>query len=254
MCAQAAHEAGSCVDLPDGPIDVHCHVLPGIDDGCETVEQSIESVLMLKNAGFAGSVCTPHIWPVLFPSNTIAHVAAWTEQLGKQLGARGIDYRLWPGGELRLFDGVIGWMKSHGVPTLASSRCVLVDFWEMSWPRWVDTAFDWLLAEGYQPILAHPERLSILDILPGKLEEIAGKGVLLQGNFRCMTGEDGYLADVQIRQWLAEDRYALLALDSHRPDDLPCRLDGMAMVAQEFGAERLKRCTIDTPRRLIFGR
>ena len=136
---------------PTGRIDVHSHMLPGIDDGCEDLNESIASIKLLTQAGYVGTICTPHLWPDLFPDNTPVNIQRWTTQLTKQLEERGIEYTLWPGGELRLFKGAIDWMKTHGVPTLADSKYVLADFWEDNWPRHVDKAFDWLLAEGYDP-------------------------------------------------------------------------------------------------------
>ncbi len=235
---------------PTGRIDVHSHMLPGIDDGCETIEESIASIQLLKQAGYVGTICTPHLWPDMFPDNTPTNIKRWTDDLATQLHDRGIEYTLWPGGELRFFDGVIPWMKTHGIPTLAGSKYVLADFWEDTWPDYVDQAFDWLLAEGYTPILAHPERIGIAktETLVKHLDAITARGVLLQGNFRCMTGEDGYLQDQRIRQFLSENRYWLLAMDMHRPDALPSRLDGMQMVVEEFGQEVVDLMTIDRPR------
>jgi protein-tyrosine phosphatase len=228
-------------------------MLPGIDDGCESIEESIACIDLLKQAGYVGTICTPHLWPDMFPDNTPVNIQRWTDSLQDGLANRGIDYALWPGGELRLFPGVIEWVKTHGVPTLADSRYVLADFWEESWPDYVDEALDWFLAEGYQPILAHPERIGItkLETLTSHLDAITARGVLLQGNFRCMTGEDGYLQDQRVRQFLTEQRYWLMAMDMHRPDALPSRLDGMQMVVEEFGQAVVDEMTIDRPRTVL---
>lgn len=238
-------------DLPPGRIDIHSHLIPGVDDGCRDLDESLTCVRRLIDAGYVGSICTPHIWGELFPENTIDHIRAWTTQLQRQLTEQGIDYRLWPGGEIRLFDKVVDWFKANEVPTLAGSKYVLADFWEQRWPKWVDRAFDWLIEEGYQPILAHPERLSINNA-DEKLGALADRGVLMQGNFRCMTGEDGFLADQLVRRYLVEQRYTFLALDMHRPDTLESRLDGLRLVEQEFSPDLATACTADAPRQHIF--
>ena len=141
-------------------IDIHSHLLPGIDDGCASLDESLESVRRLIAAGYRGSICTPHIWPEKYAGNKTGHIEAWTKQLQLQIWDTGLDYQVWPGGELRLFEGMIDWMKQRGVPTLAGSRCVLLDYWDNDWPKWTNECFRWLLDEGYQPILAHPERLT----------------------------------------------------------------------------------------------
>lgn len=237
--------------LPTGRIDIHSHMIPGIDDGCADVDESIASIAQLKQAGYVGTICTPHLWPELFPDNTPANIRRWTSDLSSQLAKRGIDYALWPGGELRLYDKCIDWLKSVGVPTLGDTKYVLADFWEDAWPTYADRIFDWLLSEGYQPILAHPERIGVKEGLEKHLDALTERGVLLQGNFRCMTGEDGYLPDQRVRQYLQEGRYWIMALDMHRPGDLSGRMDGMRMVAEEFGQAVVDHMTIDRPREVL---
>lgn len=66
-----------------------------------------------------------------------------------------------------------------------------------------------------------------------------------------MTGEDGYLPDQRVRQYLEEGRYWIMALDMHRPSDLPSRLDGLTMVAGEFGQNMADLMTIERPHQLL---
>jgi protein-tyrosine phosphatase len=237
---------------PRGRIDIHSHLLPGIDDGCEDLEQSLACIGQLKAAGYVGSICTPHVWPELYPANTPDAIAVHTSQLQQMLRDMGVTYQLWPGGELRLFKGVVDWMKEHGVPTLAGSRCVLFDFWQDKWPRWAEQVFQWLFDQGYKPIMAHPERLSANANQPDRLAAYIEMGVRLQGNFLGFTGEDGYQANQLVRQYLTEGRYTFMALDMHQPSSLPSRLDGIKMFIDEFGAQALDQFLIDAPRKLIF--
>ncbi len=239
---------------PNGRIDIHSHMLPGIDDGCAAIEESIASVRLLQQAGYVGTVCTPHLWPDMFPENTPANIQRWVEDLSAHFKEQGIDYTLWPGGELRLFEKCIDWLKAVGVPTIGDTQYVLADFWEDSWPKYVDATIDWLLSEGYQPILAHPERIGIQDGLEKHLDALTARGVLLQGNFRCMTGEDGYLPDQRVRRYIEERRYWIMALDMHRPSDLPSRLDGLQLVVDEYGQEVVDHMTIQRPRELLAQR
>ncbi len=238
--------------MTQGRIDIHSHLLPGIDDGCQTFEESLECIRQLKAAGYVGTICTPHIWPDYNPNVTPQNVAAWLDQFVTLLKGEGVEYQVWPGGELRLFKDVIEWMQTHGVPTLADSRCVLFDHWDEKWPRWTPKVIEWLFAEGYQPILAHPERTVACYKQPKKLDELVEMGVWLQGNFRSMTGEEGYIADQLIRQYIKDQRLPLMALDMHGAESLPGRLDGMALVAAEFGEHLVDHFTITAPRELIL--
>jgi protein-tyrosine phosphatase len=234
-------------------VDIHSHLIPGIDDGCAVMEEAIACIEQLKSAGYVGSICTPHLWPQLYPLNTPQQVKLLCQHLSEDLAAAGVEYRIWPGGELRLFDGVIEWMERYGVPTLADSRCVLTDFWDQKWPRWFVKPFRWLIERKYQPIFAHPERVAASFNHPEMLDELRQMGVWLQGNFRCFTAEEGYHADRIVRQLMGEGKYNLLALDMHKPDTLPGRLDGIALASREFGADVVERLTNAAPRKLVLG-
>ncbi len=237
---------------PDGRIDIHSHLLPGIDDGCADLGEVLTCVERLKALGYVGSICTPHILPDTFPHTTAAHIEAHCLRLTDALRNAGVEYRVWPGGELRIRRGVIDWLKSHGVPTLATSRCVLTDFWDHKWNRWLFEAYEWLIQEGYQPIIAHPERLAATKDRDRGLPQLLEMGVWLQGNFRSFTGEEGFDADRLVRRWLAEGKYQFLSLDMHRPNSLESRLDGIQIMRAEFSDDLFDAMTIDAPRRHIF--
>jgi protein-tyrosine phosphatase len=235
-----------------GRIDIHSHLLPGIDDGCQSFDESLACIRRLKEMGYIGTVCTPHIWPDAMPANMPANIAQWVDAFRKQLTDAGVEYHVWPGGELQLFEGAIDWMQAHGVPRLAGSRCVLLDYWGHAWPKWANDVFRYLLGHGYQPVLAHPERLPFANDLDRILKPLEAMGVWLQGNFRCMTGEEGFLPDRLVRELLNQRRYRWMALDMHGPDSLEGRFDGMSLLAAEYGDELLDRFTIAAPRRDIL--
>lgn len=238
--------------LPTGRLDIHSHLLPAVDDGCADVQESIDCVRRLQAAGFVGSICTPHVYPDDPTCIQLEDIRQHVATLARRLTEQGLDYRLWPGGELRVYNGIIDWLKHHEVPTLAGSRCVLMDFWAYKWPKWAKKVFEWLVENRYQPILAHPERLHCTRALDKQLAQLAQKGVWLQGNFRCMTGEDGYEPDLWVRRLISENRYRFMALDMHGLDSLEGRLDGMHLVEAEFGRATLDRFTVEAPRQLIL--
>jgi protein-tyrosine phosphatase len=238
--------------VPPGRIDIHSHLLPGIDDGCQDLSESLECVRRLNQAGYVGTICTPHLWPDQYPEITPANIAVWTDQLARHIADAGLPHRLWPGAELRLFRDAIDWMNANGVPTLAGSRCVLADLWDDRWPRFADRVLDWLLDHHYQPILAHPERLPGGEIEP-VVPSLLARGVWLQGNLRSLTGEEGYFADQLSRQFLSQGRYRLMGMDLHGLDGLEGRLDGLSLLEAEFGRETVEQLVTIAPRRLILG-
>lgn len=236
-----------------GRIDIHSHLLPGIDDGCSDIEESFTCVRRLIAWGYAGTICTPHVWPEQMPDNLPANIRRWTAELQERLDDEGLDYRLWPGGELRLYEGLEKWIDEFGAPTLAGSRCLLVDFWVDRWPDWVLPTFQALIDRGYQPIMAHPERMKWNDELMARLIDVSRLGVWLQVNANSLTGLEGPTAASVSRSLLKASGYHLAGLDMHRPKTLESRFTGFEQLRAEFGERTLDALTIDAPRRLIFG-
>lgn len=208
---------------------------------------------MLKQHGYVASFCTPHVWPQLFPDNLPEHIIAWTMRVQNQLDDAGIEYRLIPGAEVRIHPGLVDFFKSVGVPTLGDSRYVLVDYWGDDWHKCINKSCDYLLANDYVPILAHPERINVDKKYDQQIDKLTERGVLLQGNFKCLTGEEGPLADRRVREFLHQDRYTFIAMDLHRPGDIGARLEGMQMFEVEFGIEKLDRLCNRNPRQMILG-
>ncbi|MAX22902.1 MAG: hypothetical protein CMJ19_00240 [Phycisphaeraceae bacterium] len=235
-----------------GRIDIHSHLLPRIDDGCEDVNQCIDCIRQLKEAGYTGSICTPHIIPNMFPDNTRENIIRWVENLRIELVNRNIEYTLWPGGEINLQENMPDWLTEHGVPTLAGSNCVLMDHWADIWPDWFPTVIQWFLDQGYQPILAHPERMRCCWDQPDGLDQLLDMGVWLQGNFLPITGEEGYEPDQLSRRYIENQKYKLMAMDMHKPQSIPSRFDGMKIVLTEYGNQLLDHFTVDAPRQLIL--
>lgn len=235
-------------------VDMHSHLLPGIDDGCYALEESLECVRILLDNGFVGTVCTPHMGWDMFPGNTPRESARRVEVLQDQLKAADLNYQLSAGGELRLDEDSVRWLEREGVPTLGSSRYVLVDFWGGEWPPYADRALEFLLAEGYQPILAHPERMDFDDRhWDDVLERVARKKIPLQGNLRCLAGREGPLVAARALRLLTEDRYHLLALDMHGSGDLMDRLAGLPVVEEQVGAAKLGQLLSSNPQKILAG-
>jgi len=211
-----------------------------MDDGCQTLEESVSCVRSLVEHGFIGTVCTPHMGMGTFPLNIPADVFGRVASLQERLLAAGIGYRLWSGGELRIGGHTLSWLRENGVPTLGASRVVLVDYWGSSWSDYADGVVNYLLEQEYQLVLAHPERMNFKDdVWDAVLRQLEGRGIWLQGNLRCLAGGEGPRIQERALRLLRDGRYRILTTDMHGPEDLPDRLIGLSVVEKVVGQRGL---------------
>jgi protein-tyrosine phosphatase len=233
-------------------LDLHCHILPGIDDGCRNVIESLEVVQQWASLGMRGAVCTPHVCTSMFPNNHPVQIAQCVAELQRAIDAAEVRFDLWPGGEVRLAPRTIQWFGEFGVPTIGPGRAVLIDWWGRDWPACCDETIDWLFERGFQPVLAHPERMGLLeDELQHVIDRLQARGVWLQGNLNSLAGGEGLPAQRRADRWLAEGRYHLLASDTHGPDSVAGRALGLARVREQCGEATIVRLLIDRPREVM---
>ncbi len=226
--------------LPIGRIDSHSHILPGIDDGCPDIEASLACVRQFIAAGYVGTICTPHVIPKAYPENTPERIRTWVTALQAEITQEGLEYQVWPGGEFVLAKENWEYFERDGVPTLANSRATLMDWWGPSWPDFADPTIDRLLAEGYQPILAHPERMKLRESeLRDLVDSLTARGVWLQGNLNSLSGGEGPFSQMLSQAWLKGGRYKLLASDAHHPDRLAGRFAGLQVAIDLVGQDRV---------------
>lgn len=227
------------MDFP-GRIDTHSHILPGIDDGCPDLAASLNCVRQFIAAGYVGTICTPHIIPRAYPHNVPSQIADWVATLQRELTANGLEYQLWAGGEVTLAPDNWETFERIGVPTLGGSRAVLLDWWGEEWPAFADEVINRLQAEQYQPILAHPERMRLpVPELQLLMQNLAARGVWLQGNLNSLSGGEGHQSQQLSHEWLQSGLYYILASDTHHPDRMAGRLAGLQTAIDLVGQARV---------------
>lgn len=236
-------------------IDVHCHFLPALDDGCRTLAESLQCLQMMAAAGYRRVFCTPHCGSSDFTELTTSEVSERVRALAGHVAAAGVPVELKAGGELRLSPLIAEDLPEEhggcGVPTYGhAGKYVLADLWEADWPAWANRAVEWLQKRGHTVIIAHPERMPVLRAKPALIEEIAQLGVLFQGNLGPIAGADAADIVVLARRYLQEGRYFMVGTDGHRPAHMALRLAGLRVVEELVGKDKLEELTVRNPSRL----
>lgn len=238
-----------------GRIDVHTHLLPAIDDGCPTVEDSLVCARLLVDAGYTHAFCTPHVWPTL-PKNNAQTLPQMTADLQARLNRDGVPLRLMPGGELNF---QVSWpqlqnMRPEDIVSYGMARrWLLFDFWAEQVPQNVIDAARHLRSAGFELVLAHPERIKAIQDDPATLERFTELGVKLQLNSWCLMDPVGTPIRTTAQRMLEEGRYFLLGTDLHNAVSLQKRIQGVARAEEIIGTAAVEQLTIINPRKLVPG-
>jgi protein-tyrosine phosphatase len=233
-----------------GRFDVHSHLLPGVDDGCENLEESIACARELVSAGYTHSFCTPHIWPSL-PGNTIASITTRVAELQKDFDGAGVPLQLVPGGELNLRPDFMKTPPDEVVSYAMARKHVLLDFWADRLPPFFEPSIRWLQSLGLTVILAHPERIRAIQLDPDLVDHFADLGLLLQGNLQCLGDPPRTATRELAERYLVEGNYFLLGSDTHNIETMPVRLRGLSRAIELVGEDRVMELTRDHPLTLL---
>lgn len=205
-------------------LDIHNHVLFGLDDGCRNPEESKSLSEVLRQAGHMGVVATPHIRSEIFP-NTPDDIRRRCDETRPIVEGAGLQLHL--GAEYYFDEHLLESGRTKKLLTLGeTSRYVLTEFPSERLPlRWQDVVFE-LRLRDYVPVIAHPERCKGVqeDILRA-LEGFHRAGVLLQLDLGSLVGNYGRAAQKTAEKLVKKNEYHLAAGDLHRPEDVPKVLD-----------------------------
>ena len=198
--------------LFSGMVDIHSHILPGIDDGVSTYSEAVRSLQWLQRNGVCRMYLTPHVMMEI-PKNTRRYVLEQFEIFKKRLEDDGVvDIpELKPGAEYML-ESAFENHKNDKLLTYAN-RHVLVETSYMTPPIGFMSILGELMEDGYSPVLAHPERYNYMDM--GDYKHLKMEGVLFQLNYLSMTGAYGRHAKEKALQLLNGGYYNYAGTDFH---------------------------------------
>lgn len=170
--------------------DLHCHLLPGIDDGAPDLETSLAMARAFVDQGVECVACTPHILPGLF-HNTGPQIRKAVAELQLRLEDAGIPLKLVTGADNHIVPDFVDGLKRGHLLTLADTAYVLVEPPHHVAPARVEELFFAILLAGYVPVLTHPERLTWIENKYDVMERLASRGVWMQITSGSLTGSFG---------------------------------------------------------------
>ena len=201
-------------DYLEGLVDIHNHILPGIDDGAKTVEESLELIKAFEELGIRHFIATPHILPALYPNTADTIHAAHQKLMEAMLEHRMTDVSIVPSAEHMIDDAFDDLLSQDGVLPLKGGY-LLVEMSYLQPSLNFDQAIIEITKKGLTPVLAHPERYMYLHQSPGKYEEYRQKGILFQLNMLSLGPYYGKDVQKKAHQLLGSGMIDFIGTDTH---------------------------------------
>jgi protein-tyrosine phosphatase len=232
-------------------IDLHCHILPGIDDGAPDLDTALAMAAIAASDGIEVMACTPHIYPGLYENNQ-AGIRAAMDAFAAELAEAEIPLKLVIGADVHMDPSLRDGLKGGRIPTLNGSRYFLFEPPHHVAPmRLEETCFE-LLVAGYVPILTHPERLTWIGDHYDQMVELAERGVWMQLTAASVTGRFGRGAQHYALKMLDDGIVHILATDAHHSTKRPPILsEARELVAKRLGAEEARNMVLVRPRGVL---
>lgn len=232
-------------------IDLHCHILPGIDDGAADVAAALEMARAFVADGVSVIACTPHILPGLY-HNTGQNIRAAVADLQAALDREGIALRLVPGADNHIAPNCVAKLGRDQMLSLAGSRYVLIELPHHVAPQHMEATFFDLQVAGYVPILTHPERLRWIESHYEMIRRLTEAGVWMQVTAGSLAGVFGSRAQYWAERMLDEGYVHVLATDAHDPvRRRPDLGRGRELAARRLGEEEAWHLVSTRPRGVI---
>lgn len=216
-------------------IDLHCHILPGIDDGAPSLEVALAMARAAVIDGIKITACTPHIYPGLY-DNSQEIISKAIADFEIELQRNDIPLSLTIGADTHMAPELLQGIREGRVPTLGHSRFLLLEPpHHVAPPRLEESVFQ-LLAAGIVPVITHPERLTWIETQYSKMVSLVNGGAWMQITSGSLTGRFGRRPKYWAERMVDERLVHILATDSHHIDKRPPYLaEGRDAAARRCG-------------------
>lgn len=196
-------------------IDIHAHLLPGLDDGAPDLDTALEMARLAVNDGIQGTVATPHVATGIYENSKECILQA-VAVLRRELQARKIPLAIYPGAEYLLESDLPRRLQAGELLTINDNgRYLLVELPFDSVPVYMEQTIFEMMVQGVVPVLAHPERYRDMQKNPRLLQRLVEKGVLIQVTVGSLDGLFGNSAREAAWRFLRSGWVHFLASDAH---------------------------------------
>ncbi|MTI71999.1 MAG: capsular biosynthesis protein [Firmicutes bacterium] len=231
--------------------DMHCHILPGVDDGADSFETSIKMIKISKKNGFKGIFATPHYVDNTTYNNTKLIKENFLK-LKDKIKKQGIDIDIYIGNEVYVVPNLIKLFEKGFVYTLNNSRYMLIEFPMLDNPYFIESLIYDLKVKGIVPIIAHPERYKMIISNPNVLFKFIKQGALVQINLPSLKGSYGPIIKDTAKILIEHDMLHFIGTDAHsfnrRTPNVEKSLDEFKAIVSN---DKFKKILYENPKAVI---
>ena len=229
-------------------IDIHCHILPGIDDGPSDIQESIDMAGIAARDGITKIVATPHIKNTLHSVSSIKDNIA---RLNKHLAERALSIEIVQGADVNAMLDV-SLLKGY---TINNTQYILVEFPHSHLPQSMKEILFKMMVQGYRPIITHPERNASVLKDPRILSELINAGVLAQITADSIVGNFGVDIQECSRYLLKKNMVKFIATDAHSSRyRRPVLSQGLKEAGKIIGKDKALRLVTENPEAVLRGK
>jgi protein-tyrosine phosphatase len=236
-------------------IDLHCHILPGVDDGAKTLDEAIEMARIAAAEGIKTIVATPHFFRG-GQLNDVKVIEDKKNELASGLVNLEVAVEIKRGAEVHFSHNLVAEIRAdRSRLVLDGSGYMFVEFPSGHIYQGAKYTFFDLMSEGIVPIIAHPERNTVFADNPGLLFDLVQQGALVQVNSGSLTGIYGRQPAEVVLRFLEWDLVHFIGSDGHNTHSIPPRLAEAAKRAEMLvGKEAVRALVHDNPKAVLEDR
>lgn len=232
-------------------IDIHSHIIPNVDDGARSVEETFNILKEAQEAGFTDVILTSHFLLNYYETNA-QELIFWKEKLQEVLKKQGTKINLHSGMEIYITNQMEELLENKKILTLANSGYMLIELPLATNVKYFDYVVYYLEAKGIKPIIAHPERYKCVQKDPDIVEEYIKKGCLIQCNYGSIVNLYGREAEKTIKTLLKKNQVHFLGSDVHRENGTYLIiLDAIKKIRKIIGENKINELTTINPKKIL---
>ena len=235
-------------------IDIHCHLLPGVDDGARDMDQALSMARAAYDNGIRFSIVTPHLHPGRYDNSAPNITQSW-KRLKAELARADIPLRLGMAAEVRLSPEILPLIEREELPFLGELdgyRIMLLEFPHSHIPPGAEQLVKKLLDLKVRPMIAHPERNKDVIRRQARIEPFIEMGCFLQLTASAVAGRFGEASHERAIELLESDAFMVLATDAHNLQRrCPDLHEGFEAAAHIIGDKAARALVLDRPLAIV---